>query len=172
MPRRFIRKITPSPESMQSRWYLRPFGKRVADPAIWSLQRRSITGGFGAGLAICFVPLPIHFVLAIIVALMARVNAAVIFATVLIINPVTIFPIYYFAYRVGAWVLRKPPGDFHFELSWDWLQHGLGPMWKPFLLGCLICGAVAGVVGWFTFEMLWRWHVRRKYRNRGLPASP
>ena len=46
-----------------------------------------------------------------------------------------------------------------FRLSWDWLQNGLGPLWKPFLLGCLICGVVAGVLGWMALELAWRWRV-------------
>ena len=35
-----------------------------SDPGLWSLQRRAMTGAFGAGLAICFVPLPVHLPLA------------------------------------------------------------------------------------------------------------
>lgn len=171
MPRRFIRKLTPRPDQIRNHWYLRPFGGRIRDPGLWSLQRRGITGAFGAGLAICFVPLPIHLLLAGFVAVVARLNVPVIVATSLIVNPLTIVPIYYFAYRVGAMLLGTTPQPFRFELSWSWLQHGLGPLWKPFLMGCAVSALVVGVVGWALLELFWRYSVRKRYRTRRVPPT-
>ncbi len=102
----------------------------------------------GAGLTICFVPLPVHVPVALAVAALARVNVPVILSTVFLVNPLTVVPVYYVAYRVGCFALGAPDGAFSFELSWDWLQNGLGPMWKPFLAGCALCGVAAGVLGW------------------------
>jgi len=166
MPRRLLKKITPHPGKLQSRWFMRLFGPRIAHPGLWSLQRRSITGAFAAGLAICFVPLPIHLPLAVLVAIMGRFNLPTIVATVFLVNPLTVVPIYYTAYRVGAAVLGLSLQRFKFHLNFDWLQYGLGPIWKPFLLGCLVCAALAAATGWLTLETLWRWRVRYKYRNR------
>ncbi|MEZ5532238.1 MAG: DUF2062 domain-containing protein [Steroidobacteraceae bacterium] len=171
MPRHLIRKWTPSPEQIRSHWYLRPFGTRIADPALWSVTRRGVTAAFGAGLAICFVPLPVHLVLAAIVAVVARINAPVLVATVLLVNPLTFVPVYYSAYRVGAALLGHVPQPFRFELSWAWLQYGLGPLWKPFLVGCLVCSVVAGVLGWALLEWFWRHHVRKRYRTRATSAT-
>jgi len=172
MPRRFLKKFTPHPGKLQSRWFVRLFGSRIAHPGLWSLQRRAITGAFAAGLAICFVPLPIHLPLAVLVAIVRRLNLPAIIATVFLVNPLTVVPIYYTAYRVGAAVLGLTPQRFAFKLEFEWLQYGLGPLWKPFLLGCLICGAVAGTLGWVALETLWRWRVRYKYRTRPAASSP
>jgi len=166
MPRRLLKKITPHPTTLRSRWYLRLFGERVTDPRLWSLQRRSVTAAFGLGLSICFIPLPVHLPLAVLVAIIGRVNVPTIIATVFIVNPFTVVPVFYTAYRVGAAVLREPVKGFHFQLSFRWLQYGLGPLWEPFLVGCLICSAVAGLVGWITLELIWRWSVRKRYRTR------
>ena len=117
MPRHLIRKITPSPEQIRSHWYLRPFGTRIADPALWSLQRRGVTAAFGAGLAICFVPLPVHLVLAALVAIMARINAPVLVASVMLVNPLTFVPVYYTADRVDTTLLGHVPQPFRFEMS-------------------------------------------------------
>ena len=57
-------------------------------------------------------------------------------------------PLYYVAYRVGALLLGIQPGTFAFELSWNWLQSGLGAVWKPFLVGCLVCGVVGGYLAY------------------------
>src|SRR5262245_53304433 len=82
MPRRFLKKITPHPHTLRDRWYLRAFGSRIADPRLWSLQRRSVTAAFGAGLAICFLPLPVHLPLAALIAVLCRLNVPTIVATV------------------------------------------------------------------------------------------
>jgi uncharacterized protein (DUF2062 family) len=166
MPRRILKKITPHPSKLQDRWYLKPFGSRITDPRLWSLQRRYVTAAFGIGLAICFIPLPIHVPLAALIAITARLNVPTIIATVFLVNPLTVFPVFYTAYRVGNAMLGLEPQRFAFKFSFDWLQHGLGPMWRPFLLGCLICGMLAGVAGWIGLELLWRASVRARYRAR------
>jgi uncharacterized protein (DUF2062 family) len=166
MDRQRLRALGRRIHSLRTRWYLRPLQRLLLDSQLWSLQRRNITVAFGTGLAICFVPLPIHLPLAALVAVIARLNVPVILASTLVVNPLTIVPVYYLAYRVGAAVLGVPPDAFSFELSWDWLQHGLGPLWQPFLLGCAICAALSGLVGWAGLEFIWRRRVRHKYRTR------
>ncbi|MFM1885145.1 MAG: hypothetical protein RL026_302 [Pseudomonadota bacterium] len=166
MPRRLIRKFTPKPETLRQQWYFRMFGSRVTDSRLWSPNRRSVTAAFGAGLAICFVPLPIHFLLAIGAALLWRLNLPVVFASTYVMNPLTVLPMYYGAYRVGALLVGAPPGEFAFELSWEWLQVGLGPVWKPFLVGCLVCGAGLGLAGYAGLEVLWRWVTLRRLGRR------
>lgn len=166
MPRSFLKRITPHPGKLQNQWFLRIFGSRVAHPGLWSLQRRSVTGAFAAGLGISFVPLPIHLFLGAFAAIVWRLNIPTMALTLFIVNPITAVPIYYVAYRVGTAALGHPVKRFAFELSFEWLQHGLGPLWKPFLLGCLICGTLASLSGWVALESLWRWRVRSKYRRR------
>jgi uncharacterized protein len=172
MPRRLLKKVMPSPSALQTRWYLRVFGRHVTDPRLWSLQRRAVTSAFALGLAICFVPLPIHLPLAVLLAIVARINVPTIVGTVFLVNPFTVVPVFYTAYRVGAAVLGLEPQRFRFKFSFDWLQYGLGPLWRPFLLGCLICALLAALVGGVGLELLWRWRVRSRYRTRRAPSMP
>ncbi len=166
MPRRLLKRLVPSPGSLQSRWYLRVFGTRIADPCLWAPHRRAVTAAFGVGLAICFIPLPVHVFTACLLAIICRINLPVINATVFLVNPITVIPVYYVAYRVGALLLGLEPQSFAFEPSWDWLQNGLGPLWKPFLVGCLACAALSGVLGWIGLELIWRWRVTTRYKAR------
>src|SRR5207248_4394662 len=106
-PRRLLKRIFPAPHTLRGRWFLRPFGARLADPQLWTLHRRGVTYAFGAGLAICFVPLPVHVILATTIAVVWRLNIPVIVGTTFLLNPFTVVPAYYVAYRLGAALLRS-----------------------------------------------------------------
>jgi uncharacterized protein (DUF2062 family) len=166
MPRRFLRKITPRSDTLRNHWALKPFVRFLGDPRLWSLQRRTVAPAFGAGLAICFVPLPIHIPLAALVAITTRINIPSIMLGIAVVNPLTVVPAYFLAYKIGVWVTGSPPRAFAFEMSWDWVQNGLGPIWKPFLIGCAVTGALAGLLGYALLDVVWRYSVRKRYRER------
>ena len=171
MPRGFFRKITPRRETLRNHWALKPFNRFFGDPRLWSLQRRTVTPAFGAGLAICFVPLPVHIPLAALVAVFCRIHIPTIMLALIMVNPLTMVPAYYLAYRVGVIATSTPPATFKFEMSWEWVQNGLGPMWKPFLIGCGLTGALVGLVGYALLDIVWRYNVRKRYRERAGAAS-
>jgi len=166
MPRRLVKRLAEAVHTYRHRWYLRVFGPHITDSRLWSLKRNTITGAFGAGIAIAFVPLPVHTLLAVVVALSRRLNLPVLLASTWICNPLTVVPLYLGAYRLGAWLLRYRPRPFAFEMSWHWLESGLGPKWKPFLFGCLVCAIVFGLAGRWVAELIWRAATMRKYRAR------
>jgi uncharacterized protein (DUF2062 family) len=166
-----LKKLAPRVHALRDKWYLRAFGTQLADPRLWRLQRRSVTNAFAAGLAIMFVPLPVHLPLAALVAVSWRLNIPTIIATVFIVNPFTMVPIYYAAYRIGAALLRVHARPFGFRLSWDWLQHGLGPMWKAFLVGCLASAIICSILGWTVLGLLWRLHVLNRLQRMRRAAS-
>lgn len=171
MPRIFFRKITPRHETLRTHWALRPFARFFGDPRLWSLQRRTVTPAFGAGLAISFIPLPIHLPLGILIAIFCRIHIPTIMLSLLLVNPFTIVPAYLLAYEVGVLVTGSPHVAFHFELSWDWLQQGLGPMWKPFLVGLAVTGTTLGLLSYAIIDVLWRYTTRKRYRERPGAAS-
>lgn len=80
-------------------------------------------------------------------------------------------PIFYGAYKVGAWVLGTDVGEFEFQLSWEWLMGSINTIGPAFLLGCMICSVVFGSVGYATMNFLWRrsviksWQARRAKRQ-------
>ena len=171
MPRMLLKRIVPSQCSLQERWFLRPFGARLADPRLWTLHRRGVTYAFGAGLAICFIPLPVHLLTACSVAVLWRLNIPVICGTTFFLNPFTAVPVYYLAYRVGMTLLHAQPRHFNFRPTWEWFTHGLVPVWQPFVVGCIACALIAGVLGWLALELVWRWQVTSRYRTRHAPQS-
>jgi uncharacterized protein (DUF2062 family) len=105
-------------------------------------------------------------ILAAIGAIVARVNLPISVVLVWITNPLTMPPIFYFAYKVGTWILDRPVQEIHFELSGDWLMQELGHIWQPFLLGCFICGVISAVLGYVFMRGFWRLHVSRSWQHR------
>jgi hypothetical protein len=83
-----------------------------------------------------------------------------------ITNPVTIAPIFYFSYKVGAWVLGEQVDDYAFSLSWDWLTTEFLSIWQPFMLGSVICGLIAAALGVVFVRILWRVVVIRSWLER------
>lgn len=171
MPRRLLRKITPRHETLRNHRLLKPFARFFGDPRLWSLQRRTVAPAFGAGLAICFVPLPIHIPLAALTAIFCRIHVPTIMLTLMIMNPLTFVPLFLLAHKIGVIVTGAPETPFHFHMSWNWLRDGLGQHWKPFLTGCAVTGALLGLVGYALLDVSWRYGVRKRYRERAGGAS-
>ncbi len=111
---------------------------------------------FAIGLFVCFMPTPGHTLMAALLALGFRINIPVAALTTWVSNPVTMGPMYYFAYRLGHKLLDTPLQNFQFEMSWDWVSHTFVTIWQPMLLGCFILGVFAAVVGYFTLDWFWR----------------
>ena len=79
-------------------------------------------------------------------------------------NPVTIPPMFYFAYLVGAWVLGREVAPFDLEF---WAQPAnWATILSPLALGCLLCAIACSVLGYFGVRLAWRWHVARHLQRR------
>jgi len=109
---------------------------------------------------------PIQMLLAAAAAIVFRTNLALSLALVWISNPLTIPPMFYFAYLVGTWVIGEPPQDFAFELSFDWLTSELASSWKPFLTGCFILATVSSIIGYVTVSQFWIYAVKKQRSKR------
>ncbi|MFC4699099.1 DUF2062 domain-containing protein [Glaciecola siphonariae] len=166
MPRKFIQRFLPDHNSVKANKSLRVFGTLLHDPNLWHLNRRSAKGAFGLGLFFAFWPVPFQMVLSAAAAIVLRVNLPLSIATVWITNPLTMPPIFYGAYLVGSTVLGTEMTNFHFELSWSWVIESINTIGPAFLLGCLICSVVAGAIGYFGLDGIWRWSVNKAWRTR------
>jgi len=164
-------RILPNYGRMQRQWFLRPFTAVLQDPALWSTHRRNVLRAAAAGLFICFVPFPIHTALAGVTAVYLRVNVAVAVLASWVANPLTMAPMYYGAYAVGARLLGQAPPDAALEYTLEGLAEGLELIWQPLLLGCLICGVTLSVLGYIALNWLWVRHVRRRFRRRNARLS-
>jgi uncharacterized protein len=172
MPRRLFKTLSRQRHLWKDRWFIRPFRSWMDNSLYWSLNRRSVTRAFALGLFLAFVPLPVHLILSALLAMVLRLNVPVAVAGTLISNPFTMVPMFLFAYWVGCRVLGVTPEVVQFELTWHWLTNGLLPIWKPFLLGCLIMGLTTAVTGYIVLGGLWHLSLVLKYRKRKAVSTP
>ena len=156
MPRRFFRKFAFKRHHMSEQWFMAPFRHLLHDHRLWGIRRRWVVPAFALGLFIAFLPFPGHTLAAALVALALRVNIPVAAVTTWVSNPLTVGPMYYFAYRLGVNILGIPPRPFEIELSIDWVTHTFVNIWQPMLLGSVLLGSAAALVGYVVLDLLWR----------------
>lgn len=130
------------------------------------MHRRSIAGATFIGLFCAFVPAPFQMLLAAVLAIVARCNLPLSVALVWISNPITMGPMFYFTYRLGAWLLNMDVEVSSIHLSFSWLMDNLDAIGYPLLFGSLLCGWVAGVTGFVLVRVSWRLHVVSRWRER------
>ena len=88
------------------------------------------------------------------------------------INPLTIPPVYYAAYRIGAWELHQDSAlvnpaaaeRFSSELSriMFWIHQASGPI----AIGVLTLAVAAAIVGYFGAALFWRSIAQSRFRKR------
>ena len=166
MPKRIIKRFLPHHDKIRDHKHLQILGPLLHDPNLLHLNRRSVSGAVAVGLFMAWVPVPFQMVLSAITAIFARVNLPISVILVWITNPVTMPPMFYFAYKVGTWILGRKPKDIQFELSMEWLNQSLHMIWQPFLLGCLVVGVISSVVGMMIIRGLWRLKVVQDWNER------
>ncbi|EGV29884.1 Protein of unknown function DUF2062 [Thiorhodococcus drewsii AZ1] len=162
--KKWLKRVMPTPKSIHENRYLGIFGKLLHDPNLWHLNRHSVAGAFGIGMFVMYLPPFGHTFIVAALAIYLRVNLPISMALVWISNPVTIPPMFYVAYVVGCWILGMQAEGFnvHFWLDWhNWLA-----VTAPVLLGSIICGAVCGLLGYLSIQILWRWKLMRQIQAR------
>lgn len=174
MPKKLLKRLMPDHRVIREHKHLRIFGQWLREPNLFHFNRRSASGAVAVGLFWAFIPMPFQMLPAALSAIIFRVNLPLSVALVWLTNPVTMPPIFYFCYKLGAWLLGIPPSDIQFQASPEWLMSELKHIWQPFLLGSLLVAGASSALGYSTIRGLWRLHLVRylqhKRRERELRA--
>ena len=160
MPRNLFKKYMPSHELIKGHKNLQFLGDKLHDPNLWHLHRQSVSMAFAVGLFCAWIPTPGQMALAAIGAFYFRANLPVAVALVWITNPITMPPLFYFAYLVGLLVLNLPAATFSLDAVLS------GDILLPFLTGCLLIGIVCATVGYFGIDYFWRYYAANKWASR------
>jgi uncharacterized protein len=168
----WVTRHIPTRETVGEYRLLRPFAGRLSNPSLWRMTRRSVPRGVAIGLFVAVIIPFMHTVIAALIAIPARANIAVAALFTLVVNPLTIPPLYYGAYRIGSWELHHDaailsPADaerFSSELSrmLFWVHHATGPI----ALGVLTIAVSLGAIGYFASVLAWRVWCASRWRSR------
>ena len=172
---KLFRKHLPRREAIRNNRWLRPFQNTLLRSELWHLNRRSAAGGFAIGLFCGLIPGPVQMLSAAVLSVILRVNLPLAMVTTLYSNPLTIVPLYFAAYAIGALILGVDinnfghPPQFDGANMGDWIHefslwaYSLG---KPLALGLVLLGIVLSTAGYFALRGLWRLQMIRAHKKR------
>jgi len=169
----WARSHLPTRETIQHNRFLRPFAKQLSQPNLWHFNHRSVPRGVALGLGVGVIIPVMHIVVAAVLAIPTRANVLLAAAFTLLVNPLTMPPLYYAAYRVGLWELHheqaidpnaaaQASGELAHLLFWVHEASG------PIALGVLTLAVGIAAIGYVVSWVLWNGWVRSKWRARRL----
>ncbi|MGZ8214757.1 MAG: DUF2062 domain-containing protein [Methylosarcina sp.] len=164
--KKLLDKFIPDPEFIKQHKSLQFLGDKLHQPNLWHLNRRSVSLAFAIGLFCAWIPTPTQMAISAAVAIYFSANLPLSVMLVWVTNPITMPPLFYFAYEVGLWFMNAPETESQFEFSLSGLFSGLGGVWEPFLLGCFILGVLSSAAGYFGIQFFWRRHTIKKWEER------
>jgi len=168
MPKRILKRVFPSPDKIKEIKALHFLGDVLHEPNLWHINRHSVSKAFLVGIFWCFIPMPFQMIAAAFVAIWFNANLPISVALVWISNPLTMPPMFYFNYLVGAFILNRPSVDYEFQLSWQWLSDKLVDVGIPLYVGSLVCAIVFSIVCYGLVQFLWKKKVRNNWHARQL----
>ena len=142
------------------------FGRLLDKRDLWQLNRRSIARAAAIGIFCSMIPVPFQMLIATGISIYVGCNIPVAAVMCWITNPFTMGPIFFGAYKFGAWLLDVPTNPTQFEISLEWLLTTFVGVWPPLVLGCIIIGAGGAVLGFYGTHLAWRAAVVREWRSR------
>jgi uncharacterized protein len=162
----------PTREGIAANRWLAPVAHLILKPDLWRLNRRSVPRAFAVGLFVGPIIPIAHTAVAALLAVPARANIVIAAAVTWFINPITMPPFYYAAYRIGQSILGSggaasisamQKAEEQGLSSWlDWvLSEG-----KSLALGVFVMATVIAAVGYLLASFAWRLRVARKWRTR------
>ncbi|QEW06510.1 DUF2062 domain-containing protein [Nitrincola iocasae] len=167
MPRKTLKKYMPDPHWVKNHPHLSWLGEHIKNPGLWHLSHRSVSLAFLVGIFCAFIPMPFQMVVAAILAVLMSSNLPISITLVWISNPITMPAMLYFSYRIGQLILGVDDHAdvmvWHLDTLYDNFKH----IWRPLVLGSLISGLVAGIIGFIGIRVLWTIQVRRSWIKRG-----
>ena len=159
-------KLLPKPERLRENRTLRPVAHLLQRKELWQVNRRSVSSAVFVGLFSAFIPVPFQMLLAAIISIFLRANLPISVALVWITNPITIAPMFYFSYHLGAWLLGTQATSIDRDFTLSWLFDNLAAISGPLLLGSVLCGWMLGTTGYIAARIIWRSKVMGKWRQR------
>ncbi|MDB3935442.1 DUF2062 domain-containing protein [Granulosicoccus sp.] len=181
MARNWLKKRLPDPETIRKRLHHMLGGcdqdmgglrcwirDTFAQPMVWHLNRRSVSGGVAIGLFVSWIPVPLQMLLAAVLAAVMRVHVPVSVVMVWFTNPLTFAPLLYAAWRSGSMILGRPVLAEPLTFSTNSILVSAGHAWPMLLTGMLFCASISAILGFCITMLAWRINAIRRWKSRAI----
>lgn len=157
------------------------FGQRTLNPLLWYINRKSISKAIFIGTFWGMLPLPFHSILIVLTVLLFEVNLPISLCLAWLTNPLTLVPILYVGFWLGAKIFQVNMidqdmimgvlhqishvithfGEGHIDLSFA----------KILLSGLMLEALIFALIFFILTRLIWRWNIILHYRRRRLTKS-
>ena len=155
-----LKKYSPKRENINLGW----LNKHLTDPELWKWNKKSIAKAFAIGLFCAFLPVPIHMLLAGILAVSFSANIMLSLLIVWVNNPITIVPIIYFTYKLGASIIGLEI-DPEFEFSFGYLMDNFWSATLALWIGGLITSILMATLGYFSIISIYKFRALKRVKR-------
>ncbi|MGV6808019.1 MAG: DUF2062 domain-containing protein [bacterium] len=166
MPKKMFQRWLPNHRSLKESRMLRWLGPILDDPYLLHINRKSISQSTFIGLFCAYLPIPGQSIIAALLAFWFRTNMPLAIGLIWVTNPITFAPMFFLSYRVGRFILGTEGNLTSFELSWSWISSQGSHIMLPLFTGSLICGLLAGAIGFLGIRLIWRFKVMESWDQR------
>ena len=155
-----LKKYSPKRESVNLGW----LNKHLSDPELWKWNKKTIAKAFAIGLFCAFLPMPAHTRLGAVLAIIFSGNILLSMLMVWVNNPITMVPIYYFTYKLGASIMgiEMDPG---FEFSFSYLMDNLGSATLAMWVGGIITSTISAIIGYFAIITIYKYKAIKRVKR-------
>lgn len=160
-----LRALAPSREQLEANRWLRALAPYLADPKLWHWSRRGVAAGVAIGLFIGLLIPVAQILLAAAAAVVLRANVPVAAAGTLVTNPLTVPPIYYAAYHIGAWATGTSATAAVSLSDPASLWASLGTIGLPLFAGLAITATCVAIASYLLISRMWVRRVAAKRRG-------
>jgi len=158
--RETLRRYSPKRDEVNFGW----LNQHLHDPQLWKWNKRTISKAFAIGLFCAFIPLPMHTLLAAIIAVALSANILLSIFLVWVNNPITMVPIYYFEYKLGSSLIGiEMDPSFNFSISY--LIDNLATATVAIWVGGLIISTLIGILGYASIISIYKYRALRRVKR-------
>jgi uncharacterized protein (DUF2062 family) len=165
MPRKYLRKYIPKPNTFKDHESLERVKHLLEEPNLWHLNRHSVSRGCLIGMFMAMIPLPMQMLGAAILSIFFRANLPIAVALTWVTNPFTTPFVLYISYKVGAFILGQN-SSVQLNLSWEAIEHDLAIIGPSLMTGILVNAVVLSVASYYLVRGIWWLYIVMKFRER------
>jgi len=155
-----LKRLSPKQEEVNLGW----LNKHLHDPSLWKWNKHTISKAFAIGLFCAFLPLPLHTLLAAVLAVVFSANILLSMTLVWVNNPITMVPIYYYIYKLGSYIIGIEM-DPNFEFTLDYFMGTFSSALSAIWVGGFIVSIITAIIGYTSIIAIYKYRAYQRVKR-------